>query len=158
MSQYAPHIDELNIHMAAEPPGLDYRAHYRPSSTKSLSSLAGSDTDSDEERDEIEEDLGDKAGKPIVSHQNVDIGLDIEEFDPPFASTQALMGPGPPVYGLEKPPSGPGTLAPTSSGMWPEYDSRFDVDAHVERASKFMEQDVDYDGWLRDLTPEPEDS
>ncbi|KAG6816732.1 hypothetical protein H0H87_003429 [Tephrocybe sp. NHM501043] len=65
------------------------------------------------------------------SDSESDNGLD---FAPPFTSTQ--------VDGKEK------TLG------WMGYNSQFDVDGKVDMVSKFMENDVDFAGWLRDPSTE----
>ena len=36
------------------------------------------------------------------------------------------------------------------------YNSQYDVDAHVDRLSNFMEQDVDFSAWLRNIDDEDE--
>lgn len=75
---------------------------------------------------------------------------DIDDgFDPPFASTQAR---GKDVS------SGLGVPQGGSGFGWMGYSSQFDVNGKVDQVSKFMEKDVDYDGWLRDPTPEIEES
>ncbi|RDB19226.1 hypothetical protein Hypma_013551 [Hypsizygus marmoreus] len=90
------------------------------SPAKSLSSLAASDSDEEED-----------------ATNGMDI--DLEGFNPPFISTQA------------------GAAGATKEGGgfgWMGYNSQFDVDGRVDLVSKFMEKDVDYDGWLRDPSPE----
>ncbi|KAF8061814.1 hypothetical protein FPV67DRAFT_1452682 [Lyophyllum atratum] len=106
----------LSYNMGIEPgmaPEYDYDMG---SPTKSLSSLAASDSDEEEEQ--------------ALDHvMGTDLNMD-DSFDPPFASTQAggRMG----------------------------YNSQFDVDGRVDIVSKFMEKDVDFDGWLRDPSLGPE--
>lgn len=108
--------------------GLGYDA---ASPTKSLSSLAESDSDSDE------------GGLNMNFMNDIDDG-----FDPPFTSTQAQ---GKDVSS--------GLGMPQGGGFgWMGYSSQFDVNGKVDQVSKFMEKDVDYDGWLRDPTPEIEES
>lgn len=81
--------------------------------------------------DEDEEDHG---GNGMSVHYS-------DGFNPPFTSTQAGDG-----------------LAKAGSGFaWTGYNSQFDVNGKVDMVSKFMEKDVDYDGWLKDPSLEPED-
>jgi hypothetical protein len=102
------------------------------SPTKSLSSLAESDSDSD-----------DGGLNPNLMH-DID-----DDFNPPYASTQAQGKDADLGLGVPK----------ASSGFaWMGYSSQFDVNGKVDQVNKFMEKDVDYDGWLRDPTPEMEDS
>jgi len=123
-------------------PGLDYEA--APSPTKSLSSLAA-DSDSDSEYDGNARLKG-KEKEKCTPGINMDM---IEEFDPPFVSTQVnAHKPGKAGAG-----SGSGVF-----GGWTGYNSQFDVDGRVDLVSKFMERDVnvDYEGWLKDPSEEPE--
>ncbi|KAG5642044.1 hypothetical protein DXG03_003742 [Asterophora parasitica] len=65
---------------------------------------------------------------------DLDLDMDMSGFEPPFASTQAGAG-----------------------GGWVGYNSQFDVDGKVDLVSKFIEKDVDFDGWLRDPSAEVEE-
>ncbi|KAF9460911.1 hypothetical protein BDZ94DRAFT_1265033 [Collybia nuda] len=108
--------------------GLGYDA---ASPTKSLSSLAESDSDSDD------------------GGINTNLLHDIDDdFNPPFASTQA--------QGKDT-GSGLGVPKGSSGFGWMGYSSQFDVNGKVDQVSKFMEKDVDYD-WLGGPAPEIEES
>lgn len=114
---------------------------------KSLSSLAASDSDSDEERD---------------GRIGVDFIRDGNEFAPMFTSTQVPFGSqenGVRGAGSMSSVGTTGRLHKTSSGLgWMGYNSQFDVNGRVDQVSKFMEKDVDYDRWLKDATPDLGDS
>lgn len=85
------------------------------------------ESDSDSDEDDLNES----------SMHNID-----DDFDPPYASTQAqAQGQG----------AGSGF-----AGGWMGYSSQFDLNGKVDQVTKFMEKDVDYDGWLRDPTPDRE--
>ncbi|KAH7890124.1 hypothetical protein F5I97DRAFT_1924637 [Phlebopus sp. FC_14] len=58
------------------------------------------------------------------------------QFHPRYTSTQQGRNP----------------LVPASSDFFGlGYNSQFDVEKHVDRVSEFLEKDVDFDGWLRDV-------
>lgn len=107
---------------------------------KSLSSLAGSDSESEaDENGALGE--GDASG--------------FGSFKPMFSSTQVQFGS--PQTGL----MGTATMKSRESGTgyaWGGYNSQFDVDRQVDQVDKILEKDVDYDGWLREPTPEREGS
>jgi len=109
---------------------LNTNLYEAASPAKSLSSLAASDSGSDDE-----------------GQLNLDMDMDLthgDGFNPPLASTQA-------------PGKGP---AKDGSFGWMGYNSQFDVDGTVDAVSKFMERDVsvggdfdDDDGWMKELSP-----
>ena len=123
-------------------PGLDYEG--APSPTKSLSSLAA-DSDSESEYGENAGLKGNEKGK---GKPGIDMDM-IEEFDPPFVSTQ--------VTAHRPGKAGEGSGGGQFGGLM-GYSSQFDLDGRVDLVSKFMERDVnvDYEGWLRDPSEEPE--
>ena len=113
---------------------LNTNLYEAASPAKSLSSLAASDSGSDDDEDRM----------------NIDMDLTLgHRFDPPLASTQT---------------QGKGSTKKDRSLGWMGYNSQFDVDGKVDEVSKFMEKDVsvggdfdfDYDGWMRE--PSPQDS
>jgi neural Wiskott-Aldrich syndrome protein len=69
-------------------------------------------------------------------------------FDPPSGSV---------VPGLQY--VGIGTLGRGGSGVWGGggYNSQFDVEGQVDRVSDLLEKDVDFDGWLKEMPPDPEE-
>jgi hypothetical protein len=133
------------------------------SPTKSLSSLAGSDSE-DEVEDELEE-------PPVFGPGLVGNKLDLDlSFHPAASSTQAgpfitrksgfSQGTGDSwasVYAAEAPARPPPA---SSANSFPyAYNSQFEseVAKQVDRVDKLLEKDVDYDydGWLKD--PEVEE-
>ncbi|TFK65175.1 hypothetical protein BDN72DRAFT_962726 [Pluteus cervinus] len=142
------HFPHDDLHLPVDIPNA-----FPPSPpAKSLSSLA--QDDSDDESPYIHSFLDDR-----------DPNLTRDGFNPPFASTQVTVGAGSAdqqyfFNGNED--NGYGSqnharpLIPASSGMWMPYNSQFDVDKQVDKVSKFMEEDVDIEGWLRDSkSPSP---
>lgn len=132
------------------------------SPTKSLSSLAGSDSESDHD--------GDDELYPRAS--GMDFTMDQKAyFNPPLTSTQNAPSASPlrdGMLGMTSSGASLGSKAAAGSGLkrkqgssfgWMGYNSQYDVNGQVDAVSKFMEKDVDldYDKWLRDLTPEAED-
>ena len=122
------------------------------SPTKSLSSLAGSDSE-DSDHDDAPGHAAFGALSPGFA------------FHPPITSTQG--GPLPngktqksdswsSVYGAASP--GKASAAPSSSGGMPVYNSQFEaaVARDVNAVDQLLERDTIYDGWLRDPTPEPQ--
>ena len=113
---------------------LNTNLYEAASPAKSLSSLAASDSGSDNAEDRMNIDMDLTHGDP---------------FDPPLASTQA-QGKG----------KGKGSAKDRSFG-WMGYNSQFDVDGKVDEVSRFMEKDVsvggdfdfDYDRWMREPSP-----
>ncbi|KAG9225707.1 hypothetical protein CCMSSC00406_0007564 [Pleurotus cornucopiae] len=103
------------------------------SPAKSLSSIAGSDSeDSDEE-----------AGDALRDTTFINAA---KGFEPLGASTQADGGGGFAFGGMSQASVGGGIR---SFGM---YNSQFDVEGEVDRVSELLERDVDFDGWLRDAS------
>ena len=113
---------------------LNTNLYEAASPAKSLSSLAASDSESDDDENGINIDM--------------DIG---DGFDPPLASTQAQG-------------NGRGTRSVKDGSFgWTGYNSQFDVDGKVDAVSKFLEKDVsvggdfdydiEYDGWIREPSP-----
>jgi hypothetical protein len=107
------------------------------SPTKSLSSLAGSDSE-DEDNEENDQDLGNSS--PM-------------SFNPYATSTQhknysheghALMSPHSSPFLCEN-----GKTGTALSLGFGAYNSQFDVAGQVEKVDKLLEKDVDYEGWLR---------
>lgn len=103
------------------------------SPAKSLSSIAGSDSeDSDEE-----------AGGALRDTTFINSAKGLE---PLGASTQADGGGGFAFGAMSQASVGGGIR---SFGM---YNSQFDVEGEVDRVSELLERDVDFDGWLRDAS------
>ncbi|KAF4604382.1 hypothetical protein EYR40_001560 [Pleurotus pulmonarius] len=103
------------------------------SPAKSLSSIAGSDSeDSDEE-----------AGDALRDTTFINAA---KGFEPLGASTQADGGGGFAFGAMSQASVGGGIR---SFGM---YNSQFDVEGEVDRVSELLERDVDFDGWLRDAS------
>ena len=122
------------------------------SPTKSLSSLAGSDSDSDSQ-----------PGSPLMPSFTHDAE---ESFNPICSSTQmpfgvardGMLGTG--SIGGGSVGIGTGTgFGRTSSGFGfgMGYNSQFDVEGEVDRVSELLERDVDFGGWLRDVSVEAEE-
>ena len=114
------------------------------SPTKSLSSLAGSDSEDD--IDELD-DPGDISFNPVAtSTQHPFIGHKSGASQPTGDSWASVYG-----------DVGPRQVPASSSNSFPyAYNSQFesDVAKQVDRVDKLLEKDVDYDGWLKD--PEEE--
>lgn len=115
------------------------------SPTKSLSSLAGSD--SEDEDDE-------------VNDQALALNSSPMSFNPYATSTQhknysheghALMSPHNSPFLCES-----GKTGTALSLGFGAYNSQFDVAGQVEKVDKLLEKDVDYEGWLRDPSLERE--
>ena len=107
------------------------------SPTKSLSSLAGSDSE--------DEDDG-------VNGQAQDINFSPSSFNPYATSTQHQNYPhegGPFLHEN-------GKAGPALSLGFGGYNSQFDVAGQVDKVDKLLEKDVDYEGWLRDPSLERE--
>jgi len=107
------------------------------SPTKSLSSLAGSD--SEDEDDE-------------VNDQALDLNLSPSSFNPYATSTQYQNHEGrgnPFLHDNGK----AGTALSLGFGG---YNSQFNVAEQVDKVDKLLEKDVDYEGWLRDPSLERE--
>jgi hypothetical protein len=127
----------ISVNHSALEPDLDLDL----SPTKSLSSLAGSDSKDDEE---------------------LAVGLDFSpsSFTPCATSTQhqnnsneghkehLLMGP----HSLNKNRRSGAGLSLGFGG----YNSQFDIAGQVDKVDKLLEKDVDYEGWLRDPSLERE--
>lgn len=109
------------------------------SPTKSLSSLAGSD--SEDEDDE-------------VNDKGLDINFSPSSFNPYATSTQHQN------YhheGQNSPFLGESGKAGTALSLgFGGYNSQFDVAGQVDKVDKLLEKDVDYEGWLRDPSLERE--
>lgn len=174
---YADNADfEAIIAANAAPPSSyndPYKAQFDPyadiplgddaSPAKSLSSLAGSDSEEDEPR---EHDFA----------HAVFAGLSPDfVFKPAAMSTQ--QGPfkadnpgverqdswasvyGPATNRNSKDNDEPASRLPPSSGsLYPAYNSQFEADVarKVDTVSQLLEKDVDYAGWLRDPSPVPQ--
>ena len=116
------------------------------SPTKSLSSLAGSDS---------EDEDGDGESK----HPVMGLGFSPSSFNPYATSTQHpsagnnrhVMSPHGSPFLAEDGKSG----AALSLGFG-GYNSQFDVAGQVDAVDKLLEKDVDYEGWLRDPSLERE--
>lgn len=115
---------------------LNTNLYEAASPAKSLSSLAASDSESDDDENGINIDMDITQG---------------DGFDPPLASTQAQG-------------NGRGTRSVKNGSFgWTGYNSQFDVDGKVDAVSKFLEKDVsvggdfdydiEYDGWIREPSP-----
>ena len=115
------------------------------SPTKSLSSLAGSDSEDDV--DELE-DPGDISFNPVAtSTQHPFVGHKSGASQPTGDSWASVYG-----------DVGPRQVPASSANSFPyAYNSQFesDVAKQVDRVDKLLEKDVDYDGWLKD--PEEEE-
>jgi hypothetical protein len=109
------------------------------SPTKSLSSLAGSDS-------EDEDDEG--------NDQAPDLNFSPSSFNPYATSTQHQNYPHEGRGGPFLRDSGKAGTA-LSSGFG-GYNSQFDVAGQVDKVDKLLEKDVDYEGWLRDPSLERE--
>ena len=94
---------------------------------------------------------------PLLSHS-----LHMEDFSPPFVSTQQFHAPGTSLLDVPNKPIGlgrqdGGSLARGSSGIFGMgYNSQFDVEAQVGEVSALLERDVDFDNWLKDHSDENE--
>ena len=109
------------------------------SPTKSLSSLAGSDSE--------DEDDG-------VNGQAQDINFSPSSFNPYATSTQHQNYP---QEGLSSPFLGENGKAGAALSLgFGGYNSQFDVAGQVDKVDKLLEKDVDYAGWLRDTSLERE--
>ncbi|TFK35461.1 hypothetical protein BDQ12DRAFT_668552 [Crucibulum laeve] len=151
---------EISLGLGLSDSNLNH-SHDYASPTKSLSSLAGSDSESE---DELEAES---------VHLDLDFSKNPETFDPMFASTQMQYGRqqdevlgSSSVFREEAASSRPmsqsqsvqsvkGGYAVGGFGAWVGYNSQFDVDKQVDEVDKLLERDVDYDGWLRDPSLEP---
>lgn len=81
-------------------------------------------------------------------------------FAPPFVSSQPLDTRGGDFLGAGScgGAQGGGLLARGSSGFFAMgYNSQFDVEGRVGRVDEILGQDVDYEGWLRDIPEIEED-
>ncbi|KAF9009696.1 hypothetical protein BDQ17DRAFT_1421856 [Cyathus striatus] len=125
----------LSLSSSSDPFSIDERDPYAlsgvdydtSSPTKSLSSLAESDD---------EEDEGESSFKGYKGIESIELSQD---FHPPFASTQN------------------GSAGQGGKFGWMGYSSQVDVDHQVNEVDKLLERDVDYDGWLRDPSLDPEE-
>ena len=107
------------------------------SPAKSLSSLAGSDS----------EDCDDE-----VNDQPLGLNFSPSSFNPYATSTQHQNYPhegGPFLHEN-------GKAGPALSLGFGGYNSQFDVAGQVDKVDKLLEKDVDYEGWLRDPSLERE--
>jgi hypothetical protein len=120
------------------------------SPTKSLSSLAGSDSEDEHENDELK-------------HQVLGLKFSPSSFNPYATSTQRQNYP----YEVHE----GHVITSSRSGPFPDeneqagaalslgfggYNSQFDVAGQVDKVDKPLEKDVDYEGWLRDPSLERE--
>ncbi|CAL1703128.1 unnamed protein product [Somion occarium] len=78
--------------------------------------------------------------------------LKMGRFVPAFVSTQKFGGP---VFGAGIESQTQTGLVPPAAGGFMGFNSQFDVDGRIDQVSEFLERDVDFDGWLRDI-PEVE--
>ena len=113
------------------------------SPTKSLSSLAGSD--SEDENDD----------QPLALDHSP------SSFNPYATSTQHQNYPHE-GYAITSPRSSPflrenGKAGTALSLGFGGYNSQFDVAGQVDKVDKLLEKDVDYEGWLRDPSLEREE-
>jgi len=109
------------------------------SPTKSLSSLAGSDSEDEDD------DVNDKA---------LDINFSPSSFNPYATSTQHQNHP---HEGCSSPFLGESGKAGAALSLgFGGYNSQFDVAGQVDKVDKLLEKDVDYEGWLRDPSLERE--
>ena len=112
------------------------------SPTKSLSSLAGSDSESEDDDQALALDLSPSSFNPYATstqHQNYPHeGHAITSLrGSPFLRESGKTGTG------------------LSFGFG-GYNSQFDVAGQVDKVDKLLEKDVDYEGWLRDPSLERE--
>ena len=121
------------------------------SPTKSLSSLAGSDSENEEEDDKL-------------SPQLLDFDCSPSAFNPYATSTQHQK------YSYEAGRNNHVITSPHGSPFLGEngkaegalllgfggYNSQFDVAGQVDKVNKLLEKDVDYEGWLCDPPVERE--
>jgi len=109
------------------------------SPTKSLSSLAGSD--SEDEDDE-------------ANDQALALNFSPSSFNPYATSTQHQNY----LHERRRSPflHENGKAAGTASLGFGGYNSQFDVAGQVDKVDKLLEKDVDYEGWLRDPSLERE--
>ena len=113
------------------------------SPTKSLSSLAGSDSEDDSEDEDDE-----------VNDQALALNLSPSSFNPYATSTQNQNYPHG-GHAITSPHSSPflrenGNAGTALSLGFGGYNSQFDVAGQVDKVDKLLEKDVDYEGWLRD--------
>ena len=108
--------------------------------TKSLSSLAGSDSEDEDEE---------------ANDQALDLNFSPSSFNPYATSTQHQN------YPHEGHANSPllhenGKAGTALSLGFGRYNSQFDVAGQVDKVDKLLEKDVDYEGWLRDPSLERE--
>jgi len=122
------------------------------SPTKSLSSLAGSDSEDEHEDDELK-------------HQVLGLKFSPSSFNPYATSTQRQNYPyeGHEGHVITSPRSGPFPDENEKAGAalslgFGGYNSQFDVAGQVDKVDKLLEKDVDYEGWLRDPSLEREEA
>jgi hypothetical protein len=113
------------------------------SPTKSLSSLAGSDSE-------------DEDGDGELKDPGLGLAFSPSSFNPYATSTQHQNYP----YSghVTSPHSSPflGENGKALSLGFGGYNSQFDVAGQVDKVDKLLEKDVDYEGWLRDPSLERE--
>ena len=136
LDPYAISVDHSALELDIDPDSLP---------TKSLSSLAGSDSEDEDDEPKYK-----------------GLAFDFSSFHPYATSTQhqnyaheGRKGHGSPFLGENgrTTTSGGAALSLGFGG----YNSQFDVAAQVDKVDKLLEKDVDYEGWLRDPSLERED-
>jgi neural Wiskott-Aldrich syndrome protein len=120
-------------------------------------------------------DSGEESCSDIqISPRPVSVSVPISSLADPFMQNPEMFAPEihstqhnqPYDDHLFNPPSGstlPGlqyaNIVRTSSGAWGGggYNSQYDVEGQVDRVSELLDKDVDFDGWLKEMPPDPED-
>jgi neural Wiskott-Aldrich syndrome protein len=91
-------------------------------------------------------------GRDTHSHTLPAFSQNPEEFAPDFFSTQ------PPLDMHESDPlmdelnSSAGKSMGYDGGYMGGYNPQFDLEDQVDRVSELLEKDVDFDGWLKDIS------
>ncbi|KAI0782109.1 hypothetical protein C8Q75DRAFT_811956 [Abortiporus biennis] len=93
---------------------------------------------------------------PLLKHS---LDLNMRDFVPPFASTQQRQDDGSAPFTAAGTNSQGGAnggfLSRAPSGFFGMgYSSQFDVEAQIGQVTALLEKDVDFDGWLKDLSDE----